>query len=170
MTTGSSAVLNPICFGAQKCRGNEVQLHSHLGKYFTGDYGINKVRHYVFGQRFVWVTDCYAVKFLLPYEGGNPAILCLQMRLMCWDMDIVHRPDYELVDANYWSQLSIDIDFNPLFLRLSQICDGPKEVSCCPHQPANAPQEHALLSRPPCSACDQDQRVCRRPPHSKPYH
>ncbi len=103
MTMCSSAVLHPICFGARKCRGNEVRLHSHLGECFAGDYGINKVRHYVFGQRFVWVTDCYAVKFLLSYEGGNPAILCLQMRLMCWDVDIVHRPDYKLVDANYWS-------------------------------------------------------------------
>ncbi len=36
------------------------------------------------------------------------------MRLMCWDVDIVHRPDTELVDANYWSRLSVDLDFNPL--------------------------------------------------------
>jgi hypothetical protein len=71
--------------------------------------------HYVFGQRFVWVTDCYAVKFLLSYKGSNPVILCLQMRLMCWDADIVHRPDSELVDVDYWSRLGADIDFNPLF-------------------------------------------------------
>jgi hypothetical protein len=103
MTTGSSAVLHPISFEAQKCRGNEVWLHSHLDECFAGDYGINKVRHYVFGQRFVWVMDCYAVKFLLSYEGGNPAIFHLQMHQMCWDVDIIHRPDYELVDANYWS-------------------------------------------------------------------
>ncbi len=76
---------------------------------------MNKVRHYVFSQRFVWVMDCYAVKFLLSYEGGNPAIFCLQMRLICCDVNIVHRPDYELVDADYWSQLGIDIDFDPLF-------------------------------------------------------
>ena len=37
------------------------------------------------------------------------------MCLMCWDVDIVHRPDSELVDANYWLQLGIDIDFDPLF-------------------------------------------------------
>ncbi len=53
MTMGSSAVLPPICCGAQKCRGNKVCLHSHLGECFAGNYGINKVRHYVFGQRFV---------------------------------------------------------------------------------------------------------------------
>jgi hypothetical protein len=42
MTKDLSAVLHPVCFGAQKCRGNKVQLHSHLGKCFSGDYGINK--------------------------------------------------------------------------------------------------------------------------------
>jgi hypothetical protein len=72
------------------------------------------MRH-VFSQGFVWVTDCYAVKFLLSHEGGNPAILCLQIRLMCWDVDIIHRPDSELVDADYWSRLGANIDFDPLF-------------------------------------------------------
>ncbi len=90
MTKESSAVLRPVCFGGRKSRGNEVQLHSHLGKIFAGDYGMNKCRHMLFGQHFVWVTDCYAAKFMLSYDGTNPAILRLQMRLMCWDVDIVH--------------------------------------------------------------------------------
>jgi hypothetical protein len=115
MTKGSKAVLHPICFGAPKCRGNEVRLHSHLGECFAGDNSINKVRHYVFGQRFIWIMDCYAVKFILSYDGGNPAILCLQMRLMCWDVNIVHRPDHKLVNADYWSCLGIDVEFDPLF-------------------------------------------------------
>ena len=88
MTKGSSAVLHPVCFGARRSRGNEVRLHSHLGEGFAGDYAINKCSHMLFGQRFVWVTDCYAIKFILSYEGGNSAILRLQMRLMCWDVDM----------------------------------------------------------------------------------
>ena len=115
MTKDSKAILHPVCFGARRTCGNEVRLHSHLGKGFSGNYTINKCQSYVFGQHFVWFTDCYAIKFILSYEGGNPAILCLQMCLMCWDVDIVHRPDSELVDANYWLQLGIDIDFDPLF-------------------------------------------------------
>jgi len=39
------------------------------------------------------------------------------MRLMCWDVDIVHRPDTELVDADYWSRLGVDLDFDPLLCR-----------------------------------------------------
>ena len=115
MTKDSKAILHPVCFGARCTRGNEIRLHSHLGEGFSGDYAINKCRSYVFGQCFVWVTDCYAIKFILSYEGGNPAILRLQMRLMCWDVDIVHCPDSELVNANYWSRLGMDIEFDPLF-------------------------------------------------------
>jgi hypothetical protein len=115
ITKGLLATLHPVCFGAQKCRGNEIWLHSHLGECFAGDYAINKMRHYVFGQCFIWVTDCYALKFLLSYEGGNPAILCLQMHLMCWDVDIVHCLDSELAGADYWSCLGANIDFYPLF-------------------------------------------------------
>ena len=32
MTKGSTATLQPICFGARKTRGNKVRLHFHLGK------------------------------------------------------------------------------------------------------------------------------------------
>jgi hypothetical protein len=42
MTKESTAALHPVCFGARKCRGNEVCLHSHLGKCFADDYAINK--------------------------------------------------------------------------------------------------------------------------------
>ncbi len=63
----------------------------------------------MFGQRFVWVTDCYAAKFLLFYKDGNRAILWVQMCLMCWDVDIIHRPDSQLLDANYWFCLGINV-------------------------------------------------------------
>ena len=55
----------------------------------------------LFGQRFVWVTDCYAAGFIWSYDGNNPVVLQLQMRLMCWDVDIIHRNDIHLTDANY---------------------------------------------------------------------
>jgi hypothetical protein len=67
-----------------------------------------------FGQRFTWVTDCYALKFILSYDGRNSAILHLQMPFMCWDMDIEHRNDIHLTDADYWSWLGADICYDPL--------------------------------------------------------
>ena len=104
MTLTSNGTLYPVAFGFWQTHGNEPHLHSYLGKIFAGDWAMSsKCCHMLFRHCFVWVTDCYAAKFILSYDGGNPAILRLQMRLMCWDVDIVHRPDYKLVDANYWS-------------------------------------------------------------------
>jgi hypothetical protein len=132
MTKDSKAILRPVCFGACRIRGNEVRLHSHLGEGFFGDYAINKCRQYVFGQRFVWVTDCYAIKFILSYEGGNHAILRLQMRLMCWDVDIVHRSDHKLIDADYWSRLGVDLYFDPLFRKYLDLTNNMRKPKPSP--------------------------------------
>jgi hypothetical protein len=70
---------------------------------FAGDWAINKNRHMLFGIHFVWVMDCYAVCFILSYDGNNPAILWLQMQLMCWDIDIIHQKDMHLANADYWA-------------------------------------------------------------------
>jgi hypothetical protein len=75
MTKDSTALLHPVAFGCCCMRSNEKRLHSHLGKAFAGDVAINKCRHMRFGQQFVWVTDCYALKFILSYNGWNPSIL-----------------------------------------------------------------------------------------------
>ncbi len=116
MTKSSTAALHPVAlFCAQHCHGNKVCLHSHLGKGFSGDYAMNKCHHYLFGQRFVLVTDCYAIKFILSYNSANHAILCLQMHLMGWDVNIVHRNDHYITDTDYWSCLGADLCFDPLF-------------------------------------------------------
>ncbi len=83
MTTDSSALLRLVAFGGRHCCSNEICLHPHLGKGFTSDWGINKNWHMLLGIHFVWVTDCYTVCFILLYNGNNPAILWLQMWLMC---------------------------------------------------------------------------------------
>jgi hypothetical protein len=88
----------------------------------------------IFGQRFVWVTDCYAACFILLYDGNNQAVLRLQMRLMCWDVDIVHRNNIHLIDADYWSRLGADICFDPLFKYYLDFDRGLRE-----HFPAPTP-------------------------------
>jgi len=100
VTKDSSAVLRPVAFGGRRCQGNKIRLHSHLGEGIAGDWAINKNQHYLFGTWFVWVTNCYAIRFILSYDGNNPAICWLQMRLICWDVTIVHRNDTYLVNAD----------------------------------------------------------------------
>jgi hypothetical protein len=143
MTKESSAAVRPVAFGGRRCRGNEIRLHSHLGECFAGDWAINKNRHMLFGQRFVWVTDCYAARFILSYDGNNPAVLRLQMRLMCWDVDIVHRNDTHLTDADYWSRLGADICFDPLFKSYLDfdrgLCERCPVPTSLPMKPENMP-------------------------------
>jgi hypothetical protein len=144
----SKGILHPVAFGCCRTRGNKKCLHSHLGKEFSGDYAINKCQHMCFGQRFTWVTDCYALKFILSYDGGNLAILCLQMRFMCWDMDIKHCNDFHLVNTDYWSRLGADLCFDPLLKDYIQRADflckkfpPPTELLMLP--------KHQLYYRPP---------------------
>jgi hypothetical protein len=93
MTKISATVLHPVVFGCQCTHGNESKMHSHLGKSFAGDYAINKNCHTCFGQHITWVTDCFAIKYILLYNCCNPSILHLKMQFMCWDMDIEHQND-----------------------------------------------------------------------------
>jgi hypothetical protein len=148
MTKTSSAVLHPVAFGCRQTRGNETKLHSHLGEGFAGDWAINKNRHMCFGQRFTWVTDYYAIKFNLSYDGRNPSILRLQMRFMCWDMDIEHRNDTFLGDADYWSRLGEDLCFDPLLKTYIEQVNSFRQRSpsptALPPSPANMPYFRGL--------------------------
>ncbi len=60
MIKNLASFLHPVYFGGRRACGNEVWLHLHLGEMFAGDFAMNKCRHMLFGQQFIWVTDCYA--------------------------------------------------------------------------------------------------------------
>jgi hypothetical protein len=143
MLPNSSLVLHPVAFGCRRTRGNETRLHSHLGEAYSGDYGINKCAHMCFGMQFTWITDCWALRFILTYNGHNPPLLRLQMRLMCWDMTIVHRPGTSLTSANYLSRLSADLCFDPFLKDYIQRVDSLKRsnpaISSLPIKPENMP-------------------------------
>ena len=58
---------------------------------------------------------------------------------MCWDVDIVHQPDTELVDANYWSSLGANMNFDPLYRKYLQLTHhlrkskpAPMDLPMCP--------------------------------------
>jgi hypothetical protein len=135
MTKDSTTLLHPVAFGCRRMRSNEKHLHSHLGKAFAGDVAINKCRHMCLGQRFVWVTNCYALKFILLYDGRNPSILHLQMQFMCWDMIIKHRNDVCLTDVDYFSRLGADLYFDPLlkeYIQQAHALVAAQRLPTCP--------------------------------------
>lgn len=112
---GENLRLRPVNFCARRTRGMEPRLHSHLSEGYCSDWGINKNRTRLFGQRFTLITDCYAMRFILTYDGNNPVILRMQMRFMIWSLDIVHRANPHLIDADYFSRLGADLCFDPLY-------------------------------------------------------
>jgi hypothetical protein len=97
----------------------------------------------LFGQKFVWATDCYAIKFILSYDGTNPAILHLQMLLICWDVDIDHQSNDSLVNADSWSHLETHLCFDPLFKKYLELtrslCLLHPAPSSLPMLPQNMP-------------------------------
>jgi hypothetical protein len=153
MSKDTSAALCPVALGGQRCRGYENRLHSHLGKGFAGNWAFNKNRYMLFGTRFVWVTNCYAIHFILSFKGNNPAILCLQMWLMCWDMDIVHRNDIHLTNADYCSCIGEDMCFDPHFKEYldfnRSLCSRFHAPVGLPMCPENMPYYHRPQVLPP---------------------
>ena len=75
--------LRPIGFGSRRSKGRESVLHSHLGEAFALDWAINKNRNKLFGQMFTAITDNYALRFIMTYDGANAVLLRLQQRFMC---------------------------------------------------------------------------------------
>jgi hypothetical protein len=163
MTKDSTALLHPVAFDCCRTRGNEKRLHSHLGKSFAGDIAINKCRHVCFGQRFVWVTDCYALKFILSYDSRSPLILHLQMQFMCWDMIIEHCNDAYLTDADYFSRLGADLCFNPL---LKEYVQQAHALRCCSSVPTDMPlhQNFSCTSMAHASTAQNHSRLCKDSP------
>jgi hypothetical protein len=132
-----------VAFGSRRTRGNEKRLHSYLGKGFVGDWAMNKVHQMCFGCHFVWVTNCYAVKFILTYDGSNLAVLRLQMHLMGWDVEIVHCSSGFLTDTDYWLGLDANLCYDLLFRTYLHMCANlrsthppPKDLPVLPeHMP-----------------------------------
>ena len=111
---GAPPRLRPICMGSRRNKGYETRLHSHLGEGFTLDWAIGQTKLYNWGCRFTNISDCYSLKFVMSYEGNNPVVLRMQMRLMLQNMDIVHRTRDFNVDSDYMSKLATDTRFDPL--------------------------------------------------------
>ena len=101
-----------------------------------------------FGQCFVCVTDYYALKFILSYNGKNPAILCLQMRFMCWDMAVKHQNDHCLADADYFLHVGADLCYNPLLQNYIQQVAALQHHSSVPTEVPIAPKHQPFFCGP----------------------
>ena len=51
---------------------------------------------------------------------------------MCWDVDIFNRPDVELIDADYWSRLGADLNFDPLYRNYLELTHQTRKHTLLP--------------------------------------
>ena len=55
--------------------------------------------------------------YLMRAPTRQYSVFRLQMRLMCWDVDVVHHPDTKLVDSDYWSRLGVNLQYDHLYVQ-----------------------------------------------------
>ncbi len=77
------------------------------------------------------------------------------MRLMCWDVDIIHHANEFLVDVDYWLRLNADIFDSPTFRKylrfVSSFRASHPPPTDLPMQPANMPYYWGLCIRHPAN-------------------
>ena len=149
--------LRPIAMGSRRNKGYELRLHSHLGEAFTVDWALGQNRLYLWGGRFTSITDCHSLKYCLTYEGSNPVLLRMQMRLMLWNMDIVHRTRDYNVDSDYMSKLALDSRFDPLLSKYLQVAAELRDKYPPPSGdilPSMLPGYRQPRNAPPPSHCN----------------
>ncbi len=105
------------------------------------------------------MTNCYALKFILSYDGQKPPILHLQMQFMGRDKIIEHRNEVCLTVSNYFSWLGADLCFDPLLKDYIQDIDAIWHCSPMPTKLPNAPEHQpyfcSLRINMPCKATPQ---------------
>ncbi len=91
--------------------------------------------------KFSWQQ---AAKFVLSYDGANPASLWLLMHFICWDIDIVHHTDAQLVNADYCSRQGVEWIW-PIATQLPRIFDEDTHHKPVAYRVTYAFYQHALL-------------------------
>ena len=119
--TLSGLRLLPCAFGGRMCRGPERYLHSYLGEATALKVGILKNRHVLYGIPFSNIGDCVGIKWIMSYEGTNAPIMRLQMELMSWWFTVTHRPNRMLINADFFSRIKKDLQFDPLLIQYMQV-------------------------------------------------
>jgi hypothetical protein len=113
------------------------------------------------------LRHCYAAWFILSYDGNNSAILWLQMRLMCWDVTVVHRNNTYLANADYWLHLGEDVCFNQHFRDYLQFFQGLRATYPAPTELPLLPQNMSyyrgqrVTMRPNSTHWDADATYCQ---------
>jgi hypothetical protein len=120
--------MHPVMFFSRKTTSAESKLHSFELETLALVYSLKRFRNYLFGMRFVLVTDCQAVRFTLEKKEINPKIGRWSIYLEQYNFDIQHRKGERMqhVDALSRVEMFLVEDCFPVFdniLVVNQIRD-----------------------------------------------
>lgn len=98
---------HPVLFYTRKTTAAESKLHSFELETLAVVYTLQRFRMYLFGLKFVIVTDCEAMKKTLDKRDVNAKISRWSLYLEQFDYTIVHRPGDRMRHVDALSRVNI---------------------------------------------------------------
>lgn len=98
---------HPVLFYSRKTTAAESKLHSFELETLAVVYTLQRFRMYLFGLKFVIVTDCEAMKKTLEKRDVNAKISRWSLYLEQFDYTIVHRPGDRMRHVDALSRVNI---------------------------------------------------------------
>ena len=97
--------LRPLCFLSRKTTKPEQSYHSYQGEASTGVWAIDKLRVFLWGNWFGWMTDCEGLlKFFESDDLPTHAMQRWKMTLLQYHFDIIHRPSRYMKEVDALSR------------------------------------------------------------------
>jgi hypothetical protein len=94
-------------FYSRRTTAAESKLHSFELETLCVVYSLKRFRNYLFGLKFMLVTDCQAVKFTLEKKDINPKISRWSIFLEQFTFDIIHRNGDKMSHVDALSRLEV---------------------------------------------------------------
>jgi len=80
-------------------------LHSYVGKAKAGVWAIEKLRCFLFGKEFTWITDCSGLKTFMETEDvPTHQLQCWRLQLLRCCFAVAHRPNQMMTDVDTLSR------------------------------------------------------------------
>lgn len=140
--------LRPVMFLSRKCKGPEIDYHSYWGETATGRWAMNKLRKYLLGREFTWITDCSGVqKFFETEMDPTHTMQRWKMEMLRFQFTIIHRPARMLAECDLLSRYNQKAD--ALRESLAETAPNPDHVKSPTLQTMTATRWPTICHGPP---------------------
>ncbi len=97
--------LRPVIMISRNCTERERSYHSYTGEACAGHWAMNKLRRFLVGKEFTWMTDCSGLKKFFEVDD-MPSHVHQRWRvsMLRYMFTIVHRPERLLVDCDTFNR------------------------------------------------------------------